>query len=103
MTQHATLDTNHDGHPDVWLTDATPGDGFASAEAIDRNYDGTADVVYVDSDDTGYADKEYLDTDLDGRFDYSGDVTGDGISMDSMNTLDSAAVDEHTSNQMFHE
>lgn len=103
MPVHTSLDTNGDGRPDVWLSSHDPSAAFADHEAIDTNYDGTPDKVLVDTDHTGYADTELLDTNLDGHFDYHGEVAGDGISMDLMTSDDPWAVDEHTSNQLFHE
>ena len=103
MSTHTTLDTDDDGRPDVWLSSDDPSDTFADHEAIDIDFDGTPDKVYVDTDDSGYADTEYLDTDHDGHIDYTGDVSGDGISMDLMDTSSPSAVDEHDANQLFHE
>lgn len=100
--QH-TLDINYDGRADVWLADDMPGDDFATREVIDRNLDGIPDLIYTDSDGNGYADGAVVDNNLDGAFDDIDDVTGDGISMDRMDTTDPWAVAEHETNQLFHE
>jgi hypothetical protein len=47
-----TMDTNHDGKVDVWVSD-TDGDGKPDLFQFDTTGDGTVDVTMVDLDQDG--------------------------------------------------